>query len=450
MLRELEGQPELASSVRHVLGLIYGARSDNARARSLLGAALEQRRLLSGADAVETLAIQVDLGRLLAWVADGRARPLLDDALTRVERAHGADHPLAASASHAIAELIDGHDEKQRYLERAVATARRQLPSTDSDRIRYITSLAALHARRGRLIDARALFEEAQRNAEALNGGRTAIFIGVLNDFATFDTAAGDFTAAEAKHRRALALAEDLIGPDSFQVANALNNLAVALANQGRLSEAADALHESYPRHFALFGKEHPRTINAMRNLGMGLFLLDEPQQCIEWMSPAVAARERVTGRNDRSATYMKAQLARCLIRAGRRDEGIALLERAVAILGDEGPDVADYAANARLWLGSVLLDTGHSERAEPLVAAAVEHYRRSGRPRHPALAEAECELAQVLAVRARPDEALSLAQGCLPRVARYGQMVPWRKRSTEELLERLRRNGVASAADIR
>jgi hypothetical protein len=187
--------------------------------------------------------------------------------------------------------------------------------------------------RNARLADARALFEAALRGAEALNGGRSTTLIGVLNDFATFNNAVGDFAAAEAGNRRALALATDLIGADSFQVANAHNNLAVILANQGRLEEAAEAFQQTYRRHVTLFGAGHTRTINTMRNVGMVLFLLDKPAACERWMSRAAAGLEKSAGRNDPSAVYMRAQLARCLVREGRVEEGIALLEPAIETL---------------------------------------------------------------------------------------------------------------------
>lgn len=443
VLRELGAEPELASRMWHVLGLMHHARSENDHARDLLEAARAERRRLSGDDAPETLAIEMDLGRLLAWMGEAdRARELLDDAVARIQRTLGVDHPLAASAYHALAGLSPRFEQQQQYLERALDIGRRQLPPADHDRIRYTTSLAGAYYRSGRLADAKALFEEALRSAETLNDGRTTILVSVLNDFATYDHTIGDFEGAEAKHRRALALATDLVGADSFQVANALNNLAVVLASQGRLREAADMFEETYDRHVALFGEGHWRAINTRRNVGMAMLLLDEPGECERWMTGAVE-ESQARRANDAGTAYMRAQLARCLIRGGRVADGIALLDPAVEALREAGPDVADYTANARLWLGTALLDTAQTDRAETLVAAAVDHYQRTRSPAHPVRAEAECELAQVLAVRGRLREALSLAEDCAPRIAAYGQVMPWRKQGAAELLQRLRAGGI-------
>lgn len=438
-LRELERQPELAARMRHVLGLVHHARSNDARARELLQGALDEQRRVSGPDSREALQIQVDLARVLTWI-DARqpARALLDDAVERVERAHGEDDLLAASSFHALAGVLDDRAEVQQRLERAVRIARQRLSSTHRDRIRYTTSLAVEYLGAGRIAEARTLFDEARQGAEALNGGRTVHLIGVLNDSATLDTAAGDFAAAEAKHRRTLALATDLLGEDSFQTANALNNLAVALANQGRLAEAAEAFKKTYERHVVLFGEDHWRTANTMRNLGMAMLLVDDPRECERWMRRAVAATEGAE-RADRRAPYMRAQLARCLLRAGRAADGMALLEPAIAALDTLGPDATMYTANSRLWLARALLARGDLERAQQLATAAVDQYRRTRREEHPARAEAECDLAEILAARGRRAEARALLESCVPRVASYGQMEPWRKQSVSLLLARLR-----------
>jgi serine/threonine-protein kinase len=448
-LRELEDQPELASRLRHVLGLAHHARSNNTHARALLEAALAERRAAAGEDAIETLRVQIDLGRLLAWLDDDEgARRLLEDAVPRIVRTAGEDHALLASAFHALAGVRTVAD-KQGYLERAAAIGRRRLPPTHRDRILFVSSLAVACYRNGHLAEAKALFEEALKGAEALNNGRSTLLIGVLNDYATFANVVGDYRAAEVRYRRSLALAGDLIGSDSFQVANTLNNLAVLFTNQGRLEEAAEAFRQAYSRHVALFGAGHRRTMNTMRNIGMVQLLLDNPAECERWMRLAGDALEMSAGESDPSAVYMRAQLARCLIRAGRAGEGIVLLERAVQRLPAGDGILADYAANTRLWLGRALLDRGDVVRAEPLIVAAVEHYRSSREPDHPVRAGAECELAHVLAARRRFDDALSLVEACVPRIASYGQMEPWRKRDAERLLQRLRARAAVSVAAV-
>jgi len=51
-----------------------------------------------------------------------------------------------------------------------------------------------------------------------------------------------------------------------------------------------------------------------------------------------------------------------------------------------------------------------------------------------------------VLTARGRLEEAQTLIEGCVPRIMNYGQMESWRKRSAEQLRQRLRTRAMASA----
>ena len=228
------------------------------------------------------------------------------------------------------------------------------------------------------------------------------------------------------------------LGPDSFQVANSLNDLAVALANQGRLREAASAFQQAYDCHVVIFGDAHWRTVNALRNVGIALLLLGQSNDAATVMRRALRLSEANSGTDTMGTIYMRAQLARCLIAQQRFDEAIGLLNAAVDRLQAIG-DAQTYLANARLWLGRALLESGRADRAAPYVVAAMEQIPRTGRRDDPVWTEAECELAHVRTAQGRRTEALALAETCVPRLVNAGLVEPWRKRSAERLLARLR-----------
>jgi serine/threonine-protein kinase len=440
VLGELESQPELGARVRHVLGLMHHARSDGSRASTLLNAALADSRRISGEDALETLTVQTDLGDLLIWQGEhDRARALLDDALARIVRTLGDDHLLAARVYNRLARLQPTLDDGGPYLERSVAIARRRLAPNDPERISYISALAVFHGRK-QPDEARRLFDEALQAAETLNGGRSTLLVRILNDSATFDGRVADFARAEAKHRRSIALAADLVGGDSWEVANGLNNLAVALANQGgRAREVVETLQQSYELHLRIFGPSHWRTINTMRNVGTAYRLAGDAASCESWMRRAVSAADSADDK--RPAPLMRAQLANCVIMQHRLEEGIALLRTAVAQLRAQGNDDAQGDLSlVSLWLGRVLIDEGRLDEADPLVTAAAEHHRRLP-DSHPSRAQADCELARLFAARGRNAEALTLAESCVPHLKNAGQLDAARKRDAERLLAKLRAN---------
>lgn len=424
----LRGQPAIAARVQHALGLAHAARSDHATARGLLTSALDLHRTTDGPDGVDTLAVQLDLAELLAWLHEPRAAAALaEDADARLVRHHGAVHPLRTLAFQVRADVATTPELARGHLEEAVRLARATLPRDDPRRIRRLNALATARLREGRHDEADGLFSEALADAARVNGGRAPVTIGVLTNRAALDLARGDARAAEARHREALALAIDVVGPDSFQVANALNNLAVAAANQGRYAEAVTVLRDSHDRHVRLFGTDHPRTINAARNVGMAFFLADRADDCVAWMQPTSEQRRRVAGRDDASAAYMGAQLARCLARSGHVGEAIGLFDAALPVLEAAGQPAAGYLANVRLWLGTLLVERGDVARAGSLMRAAVDHQRTQHAATHPARVEAECELTHLLRAEGRTAEARAAAVSCVARLSGASSMPTWR-----------------------
>jgi hypothetical protein len=186
-----------------------------------------------------------------------------------------------------------------------------------------------------------------------------------------------------------------------------------------------------------LFGAEHPRTINAARNVAMALYLDEQPSECVAWMRQATEARRRTSGPVDAVAAYMRAQLARCLLRDGATDEAVRLLEGARLVLDAAGADAADYSANARLWLGTALWSKGERSRAGALVRSAVEHQRARRPATHPTRVEAECELAHVLEAEGA-DGRRAAAASCVAGLPHAPAMPVWRARAARALATRL------------
>lgn len=437
MTGALADQPGVQAQLHHALGRVHAARSDNARARALLTSAVRLHRESAGPDALDTIAAQLDLAELLAWMHErDDARALAEDADARLQRHHGQDHALRATALQIRASVTADSSSARTLLAQAVAIARRRLAPEDPRRIRLASADGAALLRAGRLDEAAARFDEALTAAHGNHDGRTPAVIGLLNDRAALDIARGDARAAEARHRRGLALAIELVGPESFQVANALNNLAVAIALQGRHAEAAAALRDSHARHVRLFGTEHPRTINAARNVGMALFLDDRPAECVTWMRQASEARRRLSGPTDTGAAYMQAQLGRCLARQGALAEAVTRLERARLVLDAAGAEAADYAANVRLWLGMALWSQGERTSGGALVRTAVAHQRATRPATHPTRVEAECELTHVLDADAA-DGARAAIASCVAALRHAPAMPAWRAAAARALAGR-------------
>jgi non-specific serine/threonine protein kinase len=139
-----------------------------------------------------------------------------------------------AVADHALAFLANatGHlDEAAEANAAALDTFERV--GEDQGMVRALGSGSIIEARRGNLALARGRIERAISLAEELESQ----WIGVLvNQLACLDLIAGEFKAAEAGARRAVALCEEPVQFESQRAAE--DTLAVALAGQGRFEEA--------------------------------------------------------------------------------------------------------------------------------------------------------------------------------------------------------------------
>jgi tetratricopeptide (TPR) repeat protein len=196
--------------------------------------------------------------------------------------------------------------------------------------------------------------------------GDGIVSAGLTSHLGSFLDAKALYAEAEPLLRRALALDEEILGPNDPSVANHLNNLANLLQDTNRLTEA-----ESMFRRAVAIDKRHraldPRSATRLTNLGVLLRI------------------------------------------AGRPAEAEPLQRRAISILEKTlGPDHVDVAAPLNN-LASLLQSTNRFREAEPLIRRSIGAYekfeRRTGRV-HPKYALALTNLGLLLASTDRHVEA--------------------------------------------
>jgi eukaryotic-like serine/threonine-protein kinase len=442
VLAALDARPEIKAAMKHVLGQVHAARSDYARARSLLEQAVADSRRLYGDSDVAALAMQIDLAALLLQIGErAPARALLQTTLERTQQAVGERHALTARCLTVLAQTYDGDPVSSKpLLERALTIRRGLLRPDDLQIAETLDTLASAEMTAERLTEARALFDEAMRIVNANNGGRNVRAVYVTTHLGALLLRLGDYAGAETLHRRSAELAGDLIGPDSFEVADATNDVAVALAFQGKLDASVDMLREAYRQHVALMGETHWRTANAARNIALALLLLERPAEAKPWMEKALQAFSVAEGENTIGTAYFRAHYAYVLEALGRRDEAITMLEAALQQIEELAPPEGEYRlADTHLLLGRALLGAGRPGAAEPHMRHTVAFRRRVQPAGHPQRATAECHLARALAALGRDAEARDLLDGCVPRIENYGLTEPSFRREVVMLRNRLR-----------
>ncbi len=82
----------------------------------------------------------------------------------------------------------------------------------------------------------------------------------------------GDYTHAEAMHRRALDLRRKLYGNEHADVADSLQNLGMVLISKGNYSEAESLHREALAMRKKLFGDEHPSVAQSLDRLSSAVW----------------------------------------------------------------------------------------------------------------------------------------------------------------------------------
>lgn len=201
---------------------------------------------------------------------------------------------------------------------------------------------------------------------------------------------------AIAPARRALALASERRPPDIGRIANAENRLGVSLTNLGQLREARRLLVSSLARRVDTEGESSLNAAQVMHNLARVAWRAGELAEAERLFRRSLAIKREIKS-GDESVLSSQRQLARLLVEQGQFDAGLVLAREALAVYERiYGPRSA-FLPEMRGELGTLLLDAGLLQDAEPLLTAALQAQleRANGKATIP-LANARLQLARL------------------------------------------------------
>jgi tetratricopeptide (TPR) repeat protein len=182
----------------------------------------------------------------------------------------------------------------------------------------------------------------------------------------------GQFWEAEPLWKNALAMCEQVLGPEDPDTLGYLNNLAELYRNQGKYEQAEPLYQRALETRERVLGPEHPDTLSSLNNLAglywnQGQYELAEPL-----IQRALETRERVLGPEHPDTARTLYNLANLYHVQGKDEQAEPLYQRALAIdekvYGQDHPEVAtDLNSLALLYA-----DQGKDEQAEPLYQRAL------------------------------------------------------------------------------
>ena len=148
----------------------------------------------------------------------------------------------------------------------------------------------------------------------------------------------------------AVAVVEDVLGPDHPGTLTVRGNLAIAYESVGRFGEAIDAWEELLLDCQRVLGADHPDTLGVRNNLALAYLSVGRFGEAIELFEQVLAERKRLLGADHPDTLGVRNNLAIAYKYVGRFGEAIELFEQVLAerkrLLGADHPDTLGVRNN--------------------------------------------------------------------------------------------------------
>lgn len=331
---ELAQQPEVLADIQYTIGSAYRAVGELEPARAQIASAVAlsesagPRPVYLGA-LVELAQIELMLGH------EEQALERIDQALGPIRSEFPPSDSLTLAALIVKGSILQA---RQRYpeaeallLEAVENSAGAADNSAIAERLSGLRILAQVYSDDFRFEAAIERFRQALAEISAWEDPRAeAAEISTLNDLAVVFLRQQEYAQAEPLLRRALAMGEELFGPDHPTVLPSVSNLAGSLRQQGRPAEALPFYQRARDSAHQTYGAEHPQSMVTDYNLANCLLDLGRTEQALALHRSALARAERLEPDDRFRLGMFRLGLGRSARDAGLLDEARRALARAV------------------------------------------------------------------------------------------------------------------------
>lgn len=380
--RRLQGPagPAVAETL-HLLGEQSVRKNDYATAIEYFREALSLRRRLDAEPAQIADALE-GLGRALSFSGshDEAEAPLRE--AVRIRRAlpdHSAAETMSTLQELALALHRQGDFKNAETFFREAVDEGRQVPDQTPAKVIGLLHLARLIHRFDRdPARAEPIYREALTAARALYPNDHPDVATCLGELARDVRDLGRLDEAEALAREGLAMFRRLYGTPHREVILTTRTLADVLREQEKTGEAESLSREALAAAESLFSEAHPMTLGARGALATVLEQQRRYDEALTLREKGLAAARKAFGENNVFVAIALTGLGQHGLAAGRIEDGVVYLQRALAIrqrLHDEGHWRVD---DARVQLGRALGRAGRLAEAEPLLRDGYAGLRRS------------------------------------------------------------------------
>jgi tetratricopeptide (TPR) repeat protein len=281
------------------------------------------------------------------------------------------------------------------------------------DLAKALHNLGAVYRAEARYSDAVSLYESALDLREVLAGPSDITLVPTLNELGLIYLELADSVRAERTLEHARTIVHTYEAEQTAAGADAMNNLALAYRQQGRLADAA----ELYRRALLVYQhiSDQGREVAVLNNLGRALAEQGQNKEAEELFRRAIDEAQRHLGTpTNPDVAIGFSNLGKLMIEKGKYSDAAALLRRAEQI------DRQNFASG-HPRIGFDLANEGAAAAGRKRYRVAEEFYKESDEilektlpPHHPEIGNILAHLADVYRVQGRLDESETLYRRAL------------------------------------
>lgn len=338
-----------------------------------------------------------------------QAEQVLHAAFVAAERARD-DH----LATEALVELVSvvgptmaRYDEADRLAEHAAAKLdRHDLGPTL--RARFATVLGDLRRSQGRLDEAEAAYLEAQKHLEAIAGATGPRLAEIHEGRGAVAAARGDYTQSGAQFQAARDIWIREVGDQHPRSANALYELGRNAQRQRRPKDAHEMMTRALETMKSTWGEAHPKVAKATEGLGYLYLDMGRSDDALATLRRAERMLARAYRPQHPWVAYAIANQGVALWQLGRLESAHEHAQRSARMLREELGDDHVVVRYVTMFDGRVLHSMGRSDEARPLLEEALAFLTHKLGRNHPRVVEALDRLIRVDLDTGHPDRARS------------------------------------------
>ena len=299
------------------------------------------------------------------------AAPVSQRVLELTRRSYGDDHPRTAAAltnaALRLGRMGETDTAEAHYLE-AIAILRRQDP-IPPELSGTLSNFGAFYRRQGRLHEAIDLQREAVEIGRAALGTHPAV-ANALNNLGVALLETNALDEVELVCREVLAMRTELFNESHPGLANPLECLGIVSRRRGNLNNA-----ESFYRQAVDLQKQSGtapvQSVGTRYNLALVLRDLGRLDEAELMLRETLEIERRAKGKDHTDTAQQMAALGSVLTAAGKLDEAEKILRNALKIQRRDLPENEDQRLLAELFLGANLIESRQLDEAEPLLLGA-------------------------------------------------------------------------------